>query len=130
MRLTGEALIFCCCLVAPVFAHHGGGVEYFMDQTRGPVTGTVTAFAFTFPHPHIEFDVKTANGAIEKWAAVFQPTPTNLRAAGWTRNGLESRPSQGRWRTLTRDAAASGRHWGASEPSRRGQSKRDETSAW
>jgi hypothetical protein len=60
-----------------------------MDQTRGPITGTVTAFAFTFPHPHIEFDVKTASGAIEKWAAVFQPTPTNLRAAGWTRNSVK-----------------------------------------
>ena len=89
MRLSGEALIFCCCLITPAFAHHGGGVEYFMDQTRGPVTGTVTAFVFTFPHPYIEFDVKTASGAIEKWAAVFQPTPTNLRAAGWTRNSVK-----------------------------------------
>ena len=90
MRLSGKALIFCCVLAAPALAHHGGGVEYFMDQTRGPVTGTVTAFVFTFPHPYIEFDVKAASGAIEKWSAVFQPTPTNLRAAGWTRNaGLD-----------------------------------------
>ena len=64
MRLLGQALIVCCCLVAPAFAHHGGGIEYFMDQTRGPVTGTVTAFAFTFPHPLIEFDVKTESGAM------------------------------------------------------------------
>lgn len=89
MRLSERALIFCFFLVTPAFAHHGGGVEYFMDQTRGPVTGTVTAFAFTFPHPYIEFDVKTPSGAIEKWAAVFQPTPTNLRAAGWTRDSVK-----------------------------------------
>ena len=47
---------------SPVLAHHGGGVEYFMDQTRGPVTGVVTGFAFTFPHPYIEFDVKDGTG--------------------------------------------------------------------
>ena len=89
MRLSGKALICCFFLATQTFAHHGGGVEYFMDQTRGPVTGTVTAFAFTFPHPFIEFNVKTSSGAIEKWSAVFQPTPTNLRAAGWTRNSVK-----------------------------------------
>jgi hypothetical protein len=89
MRVSLKALIVCMALVAPARAHHGGGVEYFMDQTRGPVTGTVTAFAFTFPHPYIEFDVKTDGGAIEKWSAVFQPTPTNLRAAGWTRTSVK-----------------------------------------
>jgi hypothetical protein len=89
MNLSGRALIVLFCLVAPAAAHHGGGVEYFMDQTRGPITGTVTAFAFTFPHPYIEFDVKNASGAVEKWAAVFQPTPTNLRAAGWSRESVK-----------------------------------------
>ena len=71
-------------------AHHGGGVEYFMDQTRGPITGVVTSFTFSFPHPFIAFDVKDQNGAIQKWSAVFQPTPTNLRAAGWTRNTVKA----------------------------------------
>ena len=75
---------------APAFAHHGGGVEYFMDQTRGPVTGVVTNFAFRFPHPYIEFEVKDASGMTQKWSAVFQPTPTNLRAAGWTRDSIKA----------------------------------------
>ena len=74
---------------SPVLAHHGGGVEYFMDQTRGPVTGVVTGFAFTFPHPYIEFDVKDGTGTIQKWSAVFQPTPTALREAGWTRESVK-----------------------------------------
>src|SRR5688500_20134485 len=89
MRLSGTALIFCFLVAARAFAHHGGAVEYFMNQTRGPVTGTVTAFAFTFPHPYIEVNVKTASGAIEKWWAVFQPTPTNLRAARRTRASVK-----------------------------------------
>ena len=74
---------------APVLAHHGGGVEYFMDRTLGPITGVVTSFAFTFPHPYIQFDVKDEKGNIQKWSAVFQPTPTRLRAAGWTRDSVK-----------------------------------------
>jgi len=70
-------------------AHHGGGVEYFMDQTRGPIMGVVTNFAFTFPHPYIEFEVKDANGSVQTWSAVFQPTPTALRGAGWTRDSVK-----------------------------------------
>ncbi len=73
----------------PVFAHHGGGVEYFMDRTQGPITGTVTSFAFTFPHPQVYFDVKDEKGTVTKWAAVLQLTPTALRARGWTRTALK-----------------------------------------
>ena len=90
MRLLMKTLMFFLVIVAPAIAHHGGGVEYFMDQTRGPITGVVTNFAFTFPHPYIEFDVKDASGAVQKWSAVFQPTPTNLRHAGWTRNSIKA----------------------------------------
>lgn len=89
MRACLRTLALCLVLVGPAFAHHGGAVEYNMDQTRGPVTGTVVTFVFTFPHPYIEFEVKGPNGA-EKWAAVLQPTPTNLRALGWTRESLKA----------------------------------------
>ena len=74
---------------APVHAHHGGAVEYHMDKTAGPITGTVTTFAFRFPHPYIEFDVKDASGATQKWTAVMQLTPTRLRALGWTRDSVK-----------------------------------------
>jgi hypothetical protein len=69
--------------------HHGGGVEYFMDQTRGPVTGTVTLFSFSFPHPYIQFDVKQQDGTVQKWSAVMQLTPTRLRTRGWTRDSVK-----------------------------------------
>jgi hypothetical protein len=70
-------------------AHHGGGVEYFMDQTRGPITGVVTSFSFSFPHPYIQFDVKDETGTVQKWSAVMQLTPTRLRARGWTRDSVK-----------------------------------------
>ena len=65
-------------------AHHGGGVVYFMDQTRGPITGVVTSFSFSFPHPYIQFDVKDETGSVQKWSAVMQLTPTRLRTRGWS----------------------------------------------
>ena len=74
---------------ASTHAHHGGGVEYFMDRTLGPVSGTVTSFAFSFPHPQIYFDVKDDAGAVQKWAAVLQLTPTGLRARGWSRDSIK-----------------------------------------
>lgn len=84
------ALILLPGSTSPILAHHGGGVEYFMDQTLGPITGVVTVFAFTFPHPYIQFEVKDGNGNLQKWSAVFQPTPTRLRQAGWTRDSVKS----------------------------------------
>ena len=75
--------------VSPPLAHHGGGVEYFMDQTRGPITGVVTSFSFSFPHPYIQFDVKDDSGTVQKWSAVMQLTPTRLRARGWTRDSVK-----------------------------------------
>ena len=74
---------------SPTLAHHGGGVEYFMDQTRGPITGVVTSFSFSFPHPYIQFDVKDETGTVQKWSAVMQLTPTRLRARGWTRDSVK-----------------------------------------
>ena len=85
------ALCAACLLTgpAPTFAHHGGGVEYFMDRTLGPLSGVVTQFAFSFPHPYIQFEVKGADGATEKWSAVLQLTPTALRARGWSRTSIK-----------------------------------------
>ena len=60
-----------------------------MDRTLGPITGTVTQFSFSFPHPYIQFDVKDANGNVQKWSAVMQLTPTRLRARGWTRESVK-----------------------------------------
>jgi hypothetical protein len=93
-----KQVVFCVALVAvillpgatpPALAHHGGGVEYFMDRTLGPITGVVTSFAFNFPHPQIYFDVKDEKGGVQKWAAVMQLTPTALRARGWTRQSVK-----------------------------------------
>ena len=70
-------------------AHHGGGVEYFMNQTLGPISGTVTRFNFGFPHPQVFFDVTDENGEVVQWAAVMRLSPVALRQRGWTQNSLK-----------------------------------------
>jgi hypothetical protein len=87
----------CCavvilCLLAPrvpSLAHHGGGVEYDMSQSLGPLTGQVVEFAFRFPHPQIYIDVSDEHGNVGRWAMVMQPTPTALRRVhGWTNDSI------------------------------------------
>ncbi len=70
-------------------AHHGGGVEYRMNETRGPISGTVTRFNFTFPHPQVFFDHTDENGEIVQWAGVMRLSPVGLRRRGWTRDSLK-----------------------------------------
>ena len=72
-----------------LLAHHGGGVEYFMGETRGPVSGTVTRFNFAFPHPQVFFDFTDENGEVIPWAAVMRLSPVGLRQRGWTRQSLK-----------------------------------------
>ena len=87
--VVAAAVVLIPGATSSALAHHGGGVEYFMDRTLGPITGTVTQFSFSFPHPYIQFDVKDANGNVQKWSAVMQLTPTRLRARGWTRESVK-----------------------------------------
>jgi len=77
-------------LTATLFAHHGGAVEYDMNRTIGPVTGTVTKFAFAYPHPQVYFDVKGEDGKAQHWGVLLRPTPLMLRNAGWTRESIKS----------------------------------------
>lgn len=93
LRAAGAIVCAAICVSAAEAArarpHHGGGVEYFMDQTLGPITGTVTRFSFSFPHPYIQFDVTQPDGTVQKWSAVMQLTPTRLRTRGWTRDSIK-----------------------------------------
>ena len=97
MTLPIKKVFLCFVLAALItsagsgrtFAHHGGGVEYLMGETRGPIGGTVTRFNFTFPHPQIYFDFTDENGDVISWAAVMRLSPVGLRRRGWTRDSLK-----------------------------------------
>jgi hypothetical protein len=70
-----------------LLAHHAGAALY---DTEHPITliGVVTEYDFVNPHTHIHFDVKNAEGVIEKWVAESAP-PQRLFRAGWTRDSLK-----------------------------------------
>ena len=69
----------------PMAAHHA----WQLDRSRLlNLKGTVTSFAFSNPHVQIYFDVKDADGNIEKWTA-GGASPNRLSRSGWTRETLK-----------------------------------------
>jgi hypothetical protein len=74
---------------SPVFAHHGGNINWIQDDFVGPVTVVATKFNFTFTHPTFEGDLKDTNGKVQAWTFVLRPTPTGLRDRGWTRRSIK-----------------------------------------
>jgi len=85
------ALLFVAAALAsslPVFAHHGGGIEW-QREIVGPLSGTATEFAFRFPHVVIYMDVVDDNNQTQRWALNTRWTPTILRQHGWTRSSVK-----------------------------------------
>ncbi len=52
---------------APVFAHHGASA--YDSKKLTTLKGTVTDFQFMNPHSEIFFEVKNADGKVDKWSA-------------------------------------------------------------
>jgi hypothetical protein len=71
--------------VAPLSAHHSWPVNMSQLVT---VKGTVTEFMWGNPHPMITLEVKTKDGATEKWV-VGGPATNRMEANGWTKNTVK-----------------------------------------
>ena len=70
---------------APMSAHHSWPVSFSQLVT---VKGTVTEFVWANPHPMITLEVRTNDGAIEKWL-VGGPAINRMEAAGWTKTTVK-----------------------------------------
>jgi hypothetical protein len=68
---------------SPVFAHHGASAYDTKQLTT--LKGTVTEFQFMNPHSEIFFEVKNADGKVEKWSAEAASMVTMSRF-GWSKN--------------------------------------------
>jgi len=66
----------------PIFAHHGASAYDTKKLTT--LKATVTDFQFMNPHSEIFFEVKGADGKVEKWSAEAASMVTMSRL-GWTR---------------------------------------------
>ena len=69
----------------PLSAHHSWPVSMTQLVT---VKGTVTEFVWTNPHPMITLEVRTTDGAIEKWL-VGGPAINRMEANGWTKTTVK-----------------------------------------
>jgi hypothetical protein len=69
-------------LSIPMFAHHGASAYDTKKLTT--LKGTVTDFQFMNPHSEIFFEVKAADGKVEKWSAEAASMVTMSRL-GWTK---------------------------------------------
>ena len=72
-------------IVVPLSAHHSWPVSYSKLVT---VKGTVTEFVWANPHPMITLEVRTNDGAIEKWM-VGGPAINRMEENGWTRTTVK-----------------------------------------
>ena len=67
---------------APLFAHHGASA--YDSKKLTTLKATVTDFQFMNPHSEIFFEVKNADGQVEKWSAEAASMVTMSRL-GWTK---------------------------------------------
>jgi len=81
----GLFAMYLLAAVLPTAAHHGWLVDRANEVT---LKGTVTSFSFSNPHMRVYFDVKEANGNIEKW--VGEGGSANLLSRmGWNSDTLK-----------------------------------------
>jgi hypothetical protein len=73
-------------LSIPAFAHHGAAA-YDTSKTVS-VKATITDFQFINPHVLVFFDVRSDDGAVEKWQGELT-SPNHLARTGWTRSSLK-----------------------------------------
>jgi len=76
------ALVFAA---VPVSAHHSWPVSYSQLVT---VKGTVTEFTWSNPHPMITIEVRTNDGATEKWL-IGGPAINRMEANGWNKDTVK-----------------------------------------
>lgn len=68
----------------PLSAHHAWPVN---NSKLVTVKGTVTSVDWSNPHPMFGLEVRTAQGAVEKWS-IGGPAIIRMEANGWTKATL------------------------------------------
>jgi len=86
-RLVLPAIVILSLVSAavPVFAHHSWPVSFSQLVT---VKGTVKEFTWANPHPMITLEVRTNDGATEKWL-VGGPAINRMEENGWTKTTVK-----------------------------------------
>ena len=84
-HLTACVMLMLVSAVLPLSAHHSWPVDMSRLVT---VKGTVTDFTWGNPHPMMTLEVRTTDGAIEKWL-IGGPAITRMEAKGWNKTTVK-----------------------------------------
>jgi hypothetical protein len=85
IKTTGWIILILIFAALPLSAHHSWPVDMSRLVT---VKGTVTEFNWANPHPMMTLEVRTADGAIEKWV-IGGPAINRMEANGWTKTTVK-----------------------------------------
>ena len=84
-QVTAWVMVMLMSAAYPLSAHHSWPVNMSQLVT---VKGTVTDFTWANPHPMITLEVRTTDGAIEKWV-IGGPAINRMEAKGWYKNTVK-----------------------------------------
>lgn len=84
MKVARVLAVVLISVAVPLSAHHSWPVNTTKLVT---VKGTVTSVDWSNPHPMFGLEVRTASGAVEKWA-IGGPAIIRMEANGWTKTTL------------------------------------------
>jgi hypothetical protein len=85
VMILGVCLALVGGFSSAALAHHGGAA--FDQTTSTTFEGVVTELQFANPHVLVFWDVKNAQGQVEKWSG-WLTAPNKLARAGWTKRTL------------------------------------------
>ena len=84
-HVTACVMLMLVSAALPLSAHHSWPVDMSQLVT---VKGTVTDFTWGNPHPMITLEVRTTDGAIEKWL-IGGPAINRMEAKGWNKTTVK-----------------------------------------
>ena len=84
-HLSACVMLMLVSAALPLSAHHSWPVDMSRLVT---VKGTVTDFAWGNPHPMLTLEVRTTDGAIEKWL-IGGPAINRMEAKGWSKTTVK-----------------------------------------
>jgi len=86
MRVKFQGVLMAILVIGaavPVFAHHGFGVEFDVNNCLD-LKGTLTGITWENPHAYFDMDAKDADGKMQSWH-LEMVTPNALKRTGSTK---------------------------------------------
>jgi Family of unknown function (DUF6152) len=84
-HVTACVMLMLVSAALPLSAHHSWPIDMSRLVT---VKGTVTDFTWGNPHPMLTLEVRSTDGAVEKWL-IGGPAINRMEAKGWSKTTVK-----------------------------------------